>query len=148
LSWAAGDVNAGQETNIIGAAYSNNFAGAVSTNLYVIDDSLDVLALQDPANGGLLHTIGSLGISSTEMVGFDISGNTGIAYLLSNLSNVNDLDQTSLFTVDLATGAATRIGAVGTLKGVSDIAVLPEPGALLLAFVGAGATVLRRKARR
>jgi len=148
VSWAAGDVNVGQETNISGAAYSNNFSGASSTNLYVIDQGLSVLVLQDPANSGLLHTIGPLGIASAEMVGFDISGNTGIAYLLSNLRNPNDADQTSLFTVNLSTGAATMVGTLGSLKGVSDIAVLPEPRALVMLITGAGVMGLGRRWRR
>jgi hypothetical protein len=148
VSWAAGDVNVGQETNISGAAYSNSFSGASSTNLYVIDQRLSVLALQDPANSGLLHTIGPLGIASAEMVGFDISGNTGTAYLLSNLRNPSEADQSSLFTVNLSTGEATMVGALGSLKGVQDIAVLPEPGALATLFAAAAAIGVRRRLRR
>jgi hypothetical protein len=144
LSWATGDVNTGQETNIGAAAYNNNVAGASSANLYVIDGSLSILALQEPANSGILQTVGPLGILTGEPVGFDISGNTGIAYLLADLRNPNDEPRMSLFTVNLSTGAATRIGAVGALNGVQGVAVLPEPGAMCVLVAGIAASAIGR----
>src|SRR5215475_7131038 len=41
LAFAAGDPNAGQDPNIVGSAYTNNFAGSTSTTLYGIDSKLD-----------------------------------------------------------------------------------------------------------
>ncbi len=61
LNYVAGDVNFGATPNITAAAYTNNFAGATSTQLFVVDTGLDALVLQNPANSGNLVTIGAIG---------------------------------------------------------------------------------------
>jgi hypothetical protein len=58
LAYAVGDSNAGANPNIVGAAYTNNFAGAISTTLYGIDSNLDILTIQNPPNNGSLNTLG------------------------------------------------------------------------------------------
>src|SRR5664279_1481984 len=80
LRFAAGDPNDGVNANVVGSAYTNNFAGAGATVLYDIDQFLDVLVIQDPPNSGNLRTIGPLGVDTGENTGFDISGVTGRAY--------------------------------------------------------------------
>ncbi len=110
LAYAAGDPNFGQNPNIVGAAYTNNFAGATSTELYDIDSNLDILVEQTPPNNGTLHTVGPLGINTTNAVGFDITGNTGAVY--ASLTNPGN-NASSLYTVNLTTGAATSIGQIG-----------------------------------
>ena len=123
LSYAAGDAHAGTNPNVVGSAYTNNFVGAAVTILYDIDSNLDTLVFQDPANTGLLHTVGNLGISTTDNVGFDISQGTGVAYASLTVGTT-----TGLYTINLASGAATLVGAIGdttSLAGetVTDIAV-------------------------
>jgi hypothetical protein len=123
LTYAAGDANAGANPNVVGSAYTNNFDGATSTILYDIDSNLDILVYQDPANSGLLHTVGSLGISTTDNVGLDISQGTGVAYASLTVGTT-----TGLYQLNLASGAATLIGTIGdttSLAGetVIDIAV-------------------------
>jgi hypothetical protein len=54
------------------AAYTNNFAGATSTTLFVIDHNTDKLYQQNPPNNGTLVETGSLGINITNANGFDI----------------------------------------------------------------------------
>ena len=81
LSYAGGDANAGADPNVTAVAYINNFAGASTTTLYGIDTLLDVLLIQNPPNGGVLNTVGSLGINVGSAAGFDISTNKN---LLSN----------------------------------------------------------------
>ena len=46
LAFAAGDANAGQNPNLVGSAYTNNFAGSTSTTLYGIDSNRDALVTQ------------------------------------------------------------------------------------------------------
>jgi hypothetical protein len=123
LSYAAGDANAGANPNVVGSAYTNNFVGAAATILYDIDSNLDTLVYQDPPNSGLLHTVGSLGINTTDNVGFDISQGTGAAYASLTVGAT-----TGLYTINLASGSALLIGAIGdatSLAGQSvvDIAV-------------------------
>lgn len=104
VAYAAGDPNAGANPNVVGSAYVNNFAGAQTTTLYGIDSNLDRLVIQDPPNAGTLNTVGPLGVNTSDRVGFDVSGTTGVAYasLTDSATGV-----TSLFTINLRTGAAT-----------------------------------------
>jgi Domain of unknown function (DUF4394) len=81
------------------AAYTNNFAGATTTSLYVIDVNTDKLYIQNPPNNGTLVEVGSLGINITADNGFDIGGRSGKAYGVFSIGSL-----TKLYTLDLATG--------------------------------------------
>jgi len=122
LAYAAGDVHVAGNPNIVGSAYTNNFVGATTTILYDIDSTFDTLVYQDPPNSGQLHTVGNLGVNTNDMVGFDISQGTGTAYASLTQGSA------ALYTINLASGAATLVGTIGdpaTLAGqlVIDIAV-------------------------
>ncbi|MCA1628151.1 MAG: DUF4394 domain-containing protein, partial [Acidobacteria bacterium] len=108
LAYAAGDANAGQNPNAVGAAYSNNFAGATSTTLYVIDSNRDILATQNPPNNGTLNTVGPLGVDTSDVVGFDITNPGGAAIAVLTVGGVSQL-----YTINLTSGAATPVGNVG-----------------------------------
>lgn len=82
-AFAEADVNAGGGVAIVAAAYTNSVPDAEETQLYVISDANDILALQDPPNDGVLNTIGELGIDVSQIVGFDITP-AGDAYLVAN----------------------------------------------------------------
>jgi len=118
LRYRAGDAGVGQAYAITGTAYTNSVAGATTTTLYAIDSARDVLVTLAAPNDGLLTTVGSLGVNTTEDVGFDIFPTTGVAYAtLTTTSGVS-----SLYTVNLATGAATLVGelrGVGPLRGIA-----------------------------
>ena len=113
LQFAATDPHAGANPNVVGSAYSNNFAGATTTVLYDIDSNVDELLIQNPPNSGTLNTVGALGVDTNDDVGFDISGGTGTAY--ASLSN-------NLYTINLQSGVATLIGAIGS-PGPTEIIV-------------------------
>lgn len=91
---------------ISGAAYTNNFNGATTTLLYVLNGGK--LFKQDPPNNGTLVEVGNLGVTIDAMNGFDIGGRTGIAYAIGTVGNV-----TSIYSVNLTTGAMTATGVVG-----------------------------------
>src|SRR5574341_566073 len=125
LAFATGDPNAAANPNIVGAAYTNNFSGATTTSLYVIDSNLDILALQGSLGGspvspntGQLTTVGALGVNTTDQVGFDIVGPSGLA--LASLTPMGATNS-SLYTINLQTGAATLIGAIGGTEIIRDI---------------------------
>ena len=102
LFYPAGDPNAGVNPNVVGSAYTNSFLGtaATSTQLYGIDSGLDILVTQ-ANSAGTLGTVGPLGVSTTNLVGFDIdSTNTAFAALQPGPNSL-------LYTVNLATGTAT-----------------------------------------
>ncbi len=117
LAFAAGDANAGQNPNIVGAAYSNNFNGAGATTLYDIDSNRDILVTQNPANAGTLQTVGSLGVNTTDVVGFDITSAGGTAYASLTVAGFG-----AFYTINLSTGTATLVGLLGA-AGITDIAV-------------------------
>jgi Domain of unknown function (DUF4394) len=107
LSYAAGDPHAGKRPRVTAAAYTDNAPAAPTTRLFDIDFELDVLALQDPPNDGALRTIGPLGVDFGPTGGFDIrSGPGGVeqGYAASGAT---------LYAIDLATGAARPLGAIG-----------------------------------
>ena len=104
----------------VGVAYTNNFAGATTTTLYGIDSNLDILTIQNPPNNGTLNTIGPLGFDTSGSVGFDIA-TAGTAFASLSVSGL-----AGLFTINLATGAATPVGSIGTgATAIRDIAIAP-----------------------
>lgn len=109
-----------------GAAYINSVAGTPSTALYVIDAASDGLNLQSPPNDGVQVRLGSLGVDVDATAGFDIlpfgRSNSGIAALRSG-------GVTGLYQIDLTSGAASLIGAIGgnpTIVGLSTSATAPS----------------------
>ncbi|CAA9230108.1 MAG: hypothetical protein AVDCRST_MAG42-1081 [uncultured Chthoniobacterales bacterium] len=128
---ASGDPNSGANPNVVGSAYRNAFSGALVTELYGIDSNVDVLVTQDPPNAGTLTTDGPLGVDTSDAVGFDISGLTAQAY-----ASLTTGGTTNLYTINLDSGAATSVGAIGGAASlgtdtVVDIAALVNPGARL-----------------
>ncbi len=99
-----GNLNPGAPA-ISAAAYTNNFAGATTTTLFVIDHATDKLYTQNPPNAGTLVEVGSLNINVEAANGFDIGSTSGIAYGVFTVAGIQ-----SLHTINLTTGAATKIG--------------------------------------
>jgi hypothetical protein len=129
LAYAVGDPHVGANPNEVALAYSNNVAGALTTTLYGIDSGLDVLVTQGgpngipSPNGGLLNTVGALGVDTNGLAGFDISPG-GTAYAVFNPVPLFPAD---FYTINLGNGAASLVGAIGVTGPVSDIAVAPSP---------------------
>ena len=89
---------------ISAAAYTNNFAGATSTTLFVIDHNTDKLYQQNPPNNGTLVETGSLGINITNANGFDIGSMSQKAYLIASVGL-----STRIYSINTMTGAATSV---------------------------------------
>jgi len=86
------------------AAYTNNFAGATATTLFVIDHNTDKLYQQNPPNNGTLVETGALGINITSANGFDIGSMSQKAYLMASVGS-----STKIYSVNTTTGAATSV---------------------------------------
>jgi uncharacterized protein DUF4394 len=121
LRYAATDRNAGKRPAIAAAAYTSSVANAPSTKLFDIDADLDVLALQDPPNDGVLVTIGPLGVDFGPLAGFDILTEAGVDRGFACSGSV-------LYEIDLATGAARPVGSLALAPGTSliGLAAVPE----------------------
>ena len=77
LTRAAGDINAGTAPDIFAIAYTNNYANAPSTVLYSLDAPTNSLMSTNPANGGVLNTVGRLTTTSTA-ASFTLTGGLDI----------------------------------------------------------------------
>jgi len=130
LKYAPGDANASANPMVVAAGYTNSMAGATATALYVIDSNLDILAKQDPPNDGVLNTIGKLGVDVTDVAGFDIAPDGNKAFAALNTAGGTATD---LYTIDLNTGAAMKVGPIGggqPIRGLAAILPMPAPGAM------------------
>ena len=130
LAFAANDANAGQTPSVSAAAYTNpDNDPATGTVLYDIDRQLAILTTQNPPNDGKLNTVGSLGLEFNDLTGFDIAP-SGVAYAVLKVTGKDQPKHTcgnsDLYTVNLQTGAASRIGSVGTSEPLRGIAT-PAP---------------------
>jgi len=122
-------LSAGVNPQIVGLAYDHNFENATDTTLYGIDNATDSLVtiggingVPSP-NGGVVTVVGALGVPFTNFkVGFDIEGHTGTGYVVLRPTGSG---LTSLFTINLATGAATLVGAVGGNPQLDGMTVAP-----------------------
>lgn len=100
----------GATTNVTAGAYTNNFNGATTTTLFDISAATDTLYTQNPPNNGTLVPVGALGVDVADVNGFDISTADGTAFAaLTTAAGVNNL-----YTINLGSGAATLVGAIGT----------------------------------
>lgn len=140
------------QTGVTGIAYTNNFAGAPSTQLFDVQPSAigdSPLLLQAPPNTGTLTSQGSTGFDLNQG-DLDISGVTGLGYYADSLAN-------SFYRFDAITSSplAVNVGPIvggGTIRSIAAPigAVVPEPGTLMLMGAGLVGTVgvLRGHRRR
>jgi adhesin HecA-like repeat protein len=156
LFYASGDPNAAFTPLVIDNAYTNNIIGMGTTQQYVLDYDLNVLARLDN-NAGTLTTVGKLTLGGLELdfdqyTGFDIftdlAGNN-LAYALLQVGGTS-----GLYSINLNTGAATSLGALGSTPGpiyglaVTPTALVPEPSSIALAGLAASAFALRALLKR
>jgi hypothetical protein len=113
-----------------GAAYTNNDnSAATPTALFDVDAAGDQLLQQVNPNGGTLAVIGPLGLATTAAVGFDVRSELTEGVATSNVAYALLTQETGrsqvarLVTVDLATGAATELGALGQYRAPIGMAV-------------------------
>jgi hypothetical protein len=146
LEYAAGDLFEGANPDAVHIAYTNSYAGATSTTVFAIDAGTDSLVRVGSVDGtpvspnsGQLTTIGPLGVSATGSGGFDIDPETGFGWAALRVAGVSQL-----YSINLATGAATLVGSIGSGGDFDGLAV-PEPNASVAALSAALALLgLRR----
>ena len=126
---------AGAAPNVTAAAYTNSYAGTTATMLYDLDLDLltgsTSLALQNPPNDGTLSTVGLLGVTAAGDVGIDIAGGANGLVLAALRATAGG--PSSLYRIDLATGAAVLVNGAATPAtsgigngqvGLTDLAIM------------------------
>lgn len=98
----------GDTSTLVASAYTNNYDNAQSTSLYGLDSATDSLYLVGNPGGGSTALVGALGVNFDAVTGFDVGNASGVAYAALTSGGT-----TSLYTINLATGAATAAGAIG-----------------------------------
>jgi len=125
LTFEAGDANAGITPDVVAAAYTNSaLNGGVpptSTMLFALDQRTRSLVLLPAPNGGRLRTVGGLGVPLSRAAGFDIATQDNIAFASLNTGG----GRTGLYRINLATGAASRVGDIGHREVIIGISVQP-----------------------
>ncbi len=129
--------------DIVGSAYDRNDTDTgTGTTLFGIDFTTDTLVIQGGVNGtislgpqgGVLSTLGALGVDTDANVGFDIVGlgngpgvtGDGPGFAALHVGGVS-----RLYTINLGTGAATLVGTIGngtaTITGLAILTTTPAP---------------------
>ncbi|MEO6246351.1 MAG: DUF4394 domain-containing protein [Opitutaceae bacterium] len=126
LAYAAGDAAAAVTPQIAAAGYTNSVAGrlATATVLFDIDFARDMLVRQDPPNNGTLVTVGALGVDFSANCDIDIFS-PGLAYAVNSTGTAS-----SLYSINLNTGAANLAGAFPAGAVVIGIAIEPKESAI------------------
>lgn len=106
-----GNLN-GATNSITATAYTESFGGATTTRptrQFGINTTTDQLFEQNPPNAGTQTLIGSLNVDFSPSNGFDI------VTPQSGVNNAFALSNSSLYSINLTTGAATLVGEVRDL---------------------------------
>ncbi len=168
---AGTDTSLAPAGNVVAAAYDRNDNNpATLTTLYGIDSTSGQLVLiggidgTPSPNGGAVTNVGSLllGTNLAPQIGFDISGLTAIAYAtittfappgrLAGIIAGGIPTISRLYTINLATGAATLVGTIGNgttaYSSLTSATAIPEPSSVMLIGVSALLLGLGYRARR
>jgi hypothetical protein len=137
---------------IVGAAYTNSDVDPnTGTALYTIDSDLDAFNNQNSANAGTQVFVGGLGSNVSALGDIDILtvGTTNTVYGAFQVVG----DTGSRFgTIDLATGALSLGGYIGSAQSNNSVAIrgitvesVPEPATMGLLALAASALAARRR---
>ena len=131
---AAGDPNSTRSPRVVAVAYTNPDTDLqTNTVLHDLDVNRatdvdpgrvgDVLAIQVPPNGGVLNTVGRLGIDAEDFAAFDIGAdNEPLAAILRAGSEFS-----RLYFIDLASGEVTDLGQIGRGELIVGLAIQIGP---------------------
>ena len=111
-----GNINGGTNPVISSIAYSNNVAGAATTELFDIDVTSKRLYKQNPPNNGTLVEVGAINVNFTGKGGFDIVDTFALATFtvdgVTKLYTINTTNASAAFVINI--GATIRDIAIPT----------------------------------
>lgn len=102
LAYDQKDMHAGEQPDIVAAAYTNSYGKPEATAMYDIDRKIGALIQQTSPNDGTLASIGKLGIDGSDQYAFDVAtdaNGVNTAWLVST---------NMLHTVSLKTGKVEK----------------------------------------
>ena len=116
------------------------------TNLFYIDSINDTLSVAATGfNNPAITFRGNLGVDALKAGGFEVLAD-GTAFAALNIDG--GLGTTGIYSINLATGAATSVGTFGgTLNGLT-VAAVPEPETYALMLAGLAAVGFMAKRRK
>jgi hypothetical protein len=129
---ALGDPNANRVSRVVAVAYTNpdtdSTTNTVLHDLDVnraadVDRESDVLAIQVPPNGGVLNTVGNLGVDADDLSAFDIGPDNEALAALRPAGSLSS----RLYFVDLPSGQAVDLGRVGKGETITGLAIQLGP---------------------
>ena len=129
---AMGDPNATRLARVVAVAYTNPDGDAqTNTVLHDIDVNRaadadrdgDVLAIQVPPNGGVLNTVGNLGIDADDLVAFDIGPDNEALAAILRVGSASS----QLYFIDLPSGNAVDLGPIGKGELIVGLAIQLGP---------------------
>ena len=123
-------INGGSTPVITSIAYTNNIAGAATTELFDIDFTSKKLYKQTPPNDGGLVEVGALNVNFTGKGGFDINSDNSVALATFTVNGVD-----KLYSVNLMTAATTYLADLGVQ--LVDIAIPTQTVAYAVNTAGA-----------
>jgi hypothetical protein len=129
---AMGDPNATRIPRVVAVAYTNpDIDPLTNTVLHDLDvaravdadrDS-DVLDIQVPPNGGVLNTVGSLGLDADDLTAFDVGPENEALAAIRPLGS----PFSRLYFIDLPSGRAIDLGRIGKGELVVGLAIQLGP---------------------
>ncbi|MET4106443.1 DUF4394 domain-containing protein [Hymenobacter sp. UYP22] len=134
IAYATADANTAATPALGSVAYTNSYGGPAdatrTTTLYGYDEALNILVTQNPPNNGTLNTVGASGVTVTAGQNVDIdifspAAGTNTAYLTATTGTSAN---SSLYSLNLTTGAATSPALIGNGITVRDIAIAGAAG--------------------
>jgi hypothetical protein len=129
---ATGDPNATRPPRVVAVAYTNaDTDPETNTVLHDIDTNRaadldrdgDVLTIQVPPNGGVLNTVGDLGVDTDDFAAFDIGPDNDALAALRPTGRAFS----RLYVVDLPSGRAQNLGQIGSGELVTGLPIQVGP---------------------
>ena len=130
----------GATTTVDATAYTSSFAAVPGTGIttqYTLDAASDSLYIQNSPNSGVQTaqvaiTLGGVLLDFSAATGFDIpsnvrSANTNAAAAGKGIAALTVGGSAGLYSIDLGTGAATLLGAIGAGTTVSGLTLANSP---------------------
>ena len=129
---AMGDPNAGRMPRVVAVAYTNSDRDPqTNTVLHDLDVNRagdpnadgDVLAIQVPPNGGVVNTVGRLGVDAGDFASFDIGPNNEALAAIQPVGS----PFSRLYFIDLPSGNAVDLGQIGTGELIAGLGIEVGP---------------------